>query len=261
MGSAEQQGRLWTELAEKRQRYTDWMMPLWNKLLSDVSLPKDGRLLDAGCGDGSFGLCLKAHPAVKHVGIDASDEMIALAAQNWPNGEFVVGDLEDLPYPDQSFDGMIACNSIHFCETPQNAANQLYRVARSGGHVAIAVPQSPEKVEASLGMRVAQELLPETSKTNPLAMFRLAPEGAVEDLLKNAGFKNVRASEVPLRWAYSSADEYVNAMLTIGPIFSAVEEVGEAKYRAALTEALKPWVAEDGSVSLAANERSVCGTR
>ena len=55
------------------------------------------------------------YPEKHYVGLDLTPEMINIAqAKKLSNTEFVVGDSENLPFPEYSFDAVICSNSFHY---------------------------------------------------------------------------------------------------------------------------------------------------
>jgi SAM-dependent methyltransferase len=102
-------------------------------------------LLDAGCG-GGFLLreVLRAAPRDFRAvcGLDVSDAALAVARAEAPTARLVLGQGEQLPFPDQCFDA-VAClgNLEHFLE-PGAGARELARVARPGAAVWILLPNS-----------------------------------------------------------------------------------------------------------------------
>ncbi|CAA9469285.1 MAG: SAM-dependent methyltransferase [uncultured Rubrobacteraceae bacterium] len=48
---------------------------------------------------------------------------------------FEVGDAEDLPYPDASFDVVLSTVGVMFCPDQERAVGELLRVCRPGGKI------------------------------------------------------------------------------------------------------------------------------
>jgi ubiquinone/menaquinone biosynthesis C-methylase UbiE len=116
MGSKEIQGRLWG------QRVNDWAEIQEQKgnagygfVLNSISFAKDTMLLDVGCGAGYF--CKLANDkGAKVVGIDASVELLSVAKRRSPEIKFLVGEIEELPFDDLSFDYVCGFNSFQYAE-------------------------------------------------------------------------------------------------------------------------------------------------
>ena len=91
-------------------------------------------VLDCGCGTGPMlELLHDKYPDKHYVGLD---EMIHVAqAKNLSNTEFLVGDSENLPFDEGTFDAIICSNSFHHYPNPQNFFNSAYRVLRRGGRL------------------------------------------------------------------------------------------------------------------------------
>ena len=92
-------------------------------------------LLDAGCGTAPMITLLKEkYPDKKYTGIDLSPKMIEKAKEkNMENTEFVVGDCENLPFEENSFDIVINSQSFHHYPNPQDFFNSVYKVLKPGG--------------------------------------------------------------------------------------------------------------------------------
>ena len=64
--------------------------------------------------------------------------MIKVAqAKKLSNTEFIVGDSENLPFAEDSFDAVICSNSFHHYPNPQAFFNGTYRVLRKGGRLVL----------------------------------------------------------------------------------------------------------------------------
>jgi len=92
-------------------------------------------LLDAGCGTGPMvTLLVDEFPEVRFTGLDLTPKMIEVAqSKNLPNAEFVVGDCENLPFDEESFDVVINSQSFHHYPNPQAFFNSVARVLVPGG--------------------------------------------------------------------------------------------------------------------------------
>ena len=94
-------------------------------------------LLDCGCGTAPMLTLLHDKYPEKHfTGIDLTPRMIEVARQKNMDGvELVVGDCENLPFDDDSFDAVICCQSFHHYPNVQDFFNSVYRVLRPGGRL------------------------------------------------------------------------------------------------------------------------------
>ena len=94
-------------------------------------------LLDVGCGTGPMVELLAAEfPDRHYTGLDLTPKMIEVGRSKNLNGvDWVVGDCENLPFAENSFDVIICSNSFHHYPNPQAFFNSAYRVLRPGGRL------------------------------------------------------------------------------------------------------------------------------
>ena len=99
-------------------------------------------VLDAGCGTG-YGAHILANAGAKSViGVDLDRRNIAFARKRYsaPNLRFAVADIEKLDFPDDTFDVVVASNSIEHLDHPEAFLQQLRWLLRPEGKAFIAVP-------------------------------------------------------------------------------------------------------------------------
>ena len=92
-------------------------------------------LLDAGCGPAPLiALLAGMYPEKHFTGIDLTLAMIEKAKEkDLANAEFVVGDCENLPFEDNSFDVIVCCESFHHYPNPQDFFSSVQRCLKPGG--------------------------------------------------------------------------------------------------------------------------------
>ncbi|UCG57071.1 MAG: class I SAM-dependent methyltransferase [Phycisphaerales bacterium] len=103
-------------------------------------LPKHGPILEAGCGSGRF---------VKYLhdrgydcrGIENCKSTVENVRKKWPELDILEGDVEQMPYPDNMFEGIISIGVIeHFKEGPARVLGEMRRVLAPGGVALVTVP-------------------------------------------------------------------------------------------------------------------------
>ncbi|MBR2283374.1 MAG: class I SAM-dependent methyltransferase [Ruminococcus sp.] len=104
-------------------------------VLAELEKEPFSDLLDCGCGTAPMLTLLhEKYPDKHYTGIDLTPKMIEVArAKNMEGVELVVGDCEDLPFAEDSFDVVICCESFHHYPEPQKFFDSVYRVLRPGG--------------------------------------------------------------------------------------------------------------------------------
>ena len=118
------------------------MMGRWSRQLAPLFVEFVGvRVLDAGCGTGSLSATLaRVTRASKIVGIDPSKGSIDYAREQIadPRVSFEVGDAQNLPFPDGSFDRAMDLLVISFIPDASKATKEVRRVTKPRGFVATA---------------------------------------------------------------------------------------------------------------------------
>ena len=138
------------ELKQRHQRIWDAgayepLVPLLRDLherFLEHLAPRPGeRLLDVATGTGAIALGA-ARAGARVTGLDISPSLIdtarRLAKQEGLEIRFDVGDAEDLPYADASFDAVCSCIGVMFAPHHETAARELARVCRPGGRLLLA---------------------------------------------------------------------------------------------------------------------------
>lgn len=117
-------------------------------ILEEIKKENFDSLLDAGCGTAPMlSLLTERYPDKHYTGIDITPEMIHKArAKKLPNTSFLVGDCENLPFKDNSFDVVINSQSFHHYPNPQDFFNSVARVLKPGGRLILRDNTAPEAV-------------------------------------------------------------------------------------------------------------------
>jgi arsenite methyltransferase len=122
-------------------------------------------VLDLGSG-GGIDVLLSARrvgPSGKAYGLDMTDEMLALARENQrkagvENVEFLKGEIENIPLPDNSVDVVISNCVINLSADKDRVLRETFRVLKPGGRFAVSDVvvrgEVPEQVRRSMEMWV-----------------------------------------------------------------------------------------------------------
>lgn len=109
-----------------------------------AGIEKGDSVLDLGSGAGND--CFVSRALVgetgKVTGLDFTDAMLEKARKNneklgYSNIEFVKGDIENMPLPDDSYDVVISNCVLNLVPDKEKAFAQIFRVLKSGGHFCI----------------------------------------------------------------------------------------------------------------------------
>jgi SAM-dependent methyltransferase len=93
--------------------------------------------LDVGCGEGRFCRMLQGH-GLRVTGLDPTASLIALARARDPDGTYVEGAAEALPFPDAAFDLVVSYLSLINIEDIARAIPEMSRVLKPGGRLLVA---------------------------------------------------------------------------------------------------------------------------
>lgn len=95
--------------------------------------------LDVATGRGEFIEMIRylAGDEIKITGVDDSERMLKMAADNYHKVEFVKGDAYALSFSDESFDLVCMSNSLHHFEFPEKVMSELKRILKPEGLILI----------------------------------------------------------------------------------------------------------------------------
>lgn len=111
------------------------VLPLFFKYL-----PRDGRILESGCGTGRWVFYLRQR-GFNVTGIDLARDVLEIAKAYDPSAPVLLDDVLHSQFPDRSFDAAISLGVVeHFEEGPQGALAELRRILRDDGILLISVP-------------------------------------------------------------------------------------------------------------------------
>lgn len=144
-----------TDRANEQQRIADWFDTTYRRkgerylrpirayyvFLELLAVTPDTRLLDIACGLGRL-LEAAATYGVTGTGIDISPVAIAAAQQKLPDANLVVGNAEQLPFADASFDVVTCLGSLERMMDRPQVLREMRRVARPGARFCLLVRNS-----------------------------------------------------------------------------------------------------------------------
>jgi arsenite methyltransferase len=200
-------------------------------------------VLDLGSG-GGIDVLLSARrvgPIGKAYGLDMTDEMLALANENKrkagaENVEFLKGEIENIPLPDNSVDVIISNCVINLSADKDRVLREAFRVLKPGGRLAVSDVVTRGEINA------------EVRKSVLLWVGCIA--GALEEneylaKLKAAGFEQVEVEPTRIYRVADAREFLSSAGIDVDAIAAQVDE----KFMSAFVRAVKP----------KPDEKSCCG--
>ena len=264
----QQQKAQWSAAAAGWERSGDWFDRNSGNLagwLCDAAGLKPGHtVLDVACGSGqpSATAAERVRPGGRVIATDLSPAMIAVTTRKaqrlgLDNLEAQEMDAQALTFSDASFDGATCRFGLMFCPDPVKAASEIRRVLKPGARFATAVWDVPARNPffTSITSVLAEFVpLPPPDPTAP-GVFRLAPPGELERVLKAGGFSTIAVEARPITLTYGSLEEYWQIQTDLAaPLRAALASLSAdnvAQLKAKVFEALTPHL-DGGAVKLAA---------
>jgi SAM-dependent methyltransferase len=199
-----------------------------------IELKRGEMVLDLGSG-GGIDVLLSAQrvgPSGKAYGLDMTDDMLALARENQrtagvENVEFLRGEIENIPLPDDSMDVVISNCVINLSADKDRVLREAFRVLKPGGRLAV----SDVVVRGAIDEEVRKSML----------LWVGCIAGALEEReyagkLAEAGFEGI--SMEPTR--VYSIDDARHFLVEAGIDVDAIAPLVEGKFMSAFIRATKP---------------------
>ena len=240
----------------------DFAMIGWNTvfpgelLCETVELRAGQTVLDVATGSGNTALAAGRRNC-NAVGIDYVEALVerarARAASERLPTRFEVGDCEDIPFPDASFDVVLSVFGSMFAPRPEQAAQELLRVCRSGGKIGMANWTPDGFWGQTFGLQARY--------VPPPAGLRPPPEWGTEARLRELFGDAVGSMEITRRSAlfrYRNNQHWIDVFRTyFGPIIAtlaALDDERRQRYLADLDGILTRFNrSEDGTLVVSAD--------
>ncbi|MDP4001794.1 MAG: methyltransferase domain-containing protein [bacterium] len=118
-----------------------WSRPEEEEALVRINnaIPQSGSMLEIGCGTASITPFLRSD--INYIGIDVSDFAVQQAQTSVrPNTKVILLPAEKLPFPNQSFDFIMALHSLEHVSNPRKSLSEVLRVIKEHGSIYIRGP-------------------------------------------------------------------------------------------------------------------------
>jgi SAM-dependent methyltransferase len=206
-----------------------------------LGLREGDRLLDVACGSGLAIELARIRGAVCS-GIDASPRLTAVASDRNPDSDIRVGDMQALPWDDESFDMVTSFRGIW--GTTPDAVNEAHRVLVPGGRMAMTIWGNVRK---SPGAWMLSPFLWTTEEKvqHQADMVVLGRPGVGEAFLADRGFDVAERFEVPFVLEFADPGAYARGIASSGPAYESIQSIGEDAFRIRAEE-LATGYARDG---------------
>ena len=199
-----------------RKKIEQIYAPITQAILSWADVHRNHRVLDVGGGAGEPSLTIKEKTGAQIFYTDPAKQM-AIAAHSeaetrkLKNFYFCISSGDHIPFPDKSFDRVVARLSMMFIPDTTQAVREILRVTTSGGKVTFAVWNHAQKNPMhSVAVAALKSYIPEDPQPpDAPGGFRFAEPGKLGSFLEKAGAVSVEDTPVDFEIsAITSIDEF-----------------------------------------------------
>jgi SAM-dependent methyltransferase len=247
-GSAQRWGPLWGARPSDWALSEDQQGPTYEKALEHVGLEPGQLVLDVGCGVGAF-LRLVADRGARAFGLDASEALLAVARTRLPEADLRIGDMEALPYDDDTFDLVCGFNSFFFANDIVAALREAGRVAKPGAPIVVQVWGPHERNDLEATKAIVRPFMPPRPADAPPEPDYSRP-GVLEAIAAKAGLDPESAFDATWAYAYPDESSIRRALVAPAGIAVLVGSDREEEVKDAIVEGLGTYRAPDGSYRL-----------
>ncbi len=254
-GSAERWGSLWGARPADWALSEDQQVPTYDDALARVGLDPGQLVLDIGCGAGAF-LRLVVDRGARAFGLDASAALLDFARTRLRDADLRVGDMEALPYDDDTFDLVTGFNAFFFANDIVAALREAGRVARPGAPVVIQVWGPHEHNDLEAMKDIVRPFFPPRPADAPPEPDYAKP-GVLEALAARAGLDPETTFDSTWPHLYPDAETLARALIAPAGIAVLVGPEREQEVKDAIVRGLARFRGPDGSYRLQNTYRSL----
>ena len=218
------------QVGEGPSNYQEFLVPgmftpFAARLIADLKIPPGSAVLDVACGTGVVTrLAAQATGTTGTVtGIDIGPPMLAVARSQSAEPDsapisYVEGSALDLPVADRSFDFATCHHGFQFFPDRVAAAQELHRVLRPGGRVAIACWTALEDTPVFKAIRDALRVDVSEEAGQMMNSPFSVPAAELAALLETAGFTAVGVERVQLIASFPAVPDLGARVIAAGPV-------------------------------------------
>jgi ubiquinone/menaquinone biosynthesis C-methylase UbiE len=237
---------------------------LCEALCRAAGVREGARVLDVGAGTGAGTRRLvEGHGEERVAAVEPSETFVRALRERFPAADVRQAAAESLPFPDGSFDAVLAHLVVNFMASPEEGAAEMRRVARPGGTVAACVWDYGEGMTL---LRAFWEAAAEVAPASAVAAdertrMAFARAGELAGLWRDAGLADVEEGELVVGASYESFEDlwepFPSGVGPAGAFAASLDEPGREALRAELRRRLD---VPDGPFSLSARAWYAVGT-
>lgn len=199
------------------------LQPAAEALVEAAGVEAGHRVLDAAAGTGNVADAA-LHRGAHVVAVDLTPAMLEAGRRRLPDLEWIEADVQDLPFEDATFDRVLSAFGAMFAPDPVRTAEELLRVTRPGGAVAM-TSWAPGRLTDLAGEVLAEAL--GDGPDGPAERWQ-DPQRAKEHF---AGADEVTVQTRTLSWPFESPEAWLAFLSEKAPPFVAARAaIGEDRW-------------------------------
>jgi ubiquinone/menaquinone biosynthesis C-methylase UbiE len=235
-----------------------YSLPLGPKFADFAGIRSGMAVVDVGAGTGALTVELVRRGA-EVVAAEPSQPFVAALQKRLPDIAVHAAPAEQLPWPDERFDAALAQLVVTFMEDAPAGVQEMRRVVREGGTVAVCMWDG-RGMEMLAAVRRAQEALASGGPA-PEARNLYRDRESLEGLFRD-GFADVHSELLEVESAYTGFDEFWNAVDDgAGPAGAWLRSLDDAQRAAARDELDRQLGEPSGPFALTGRAWAVRATR
>ncbi len=203
------------------------------ELMSMLSVPYSGLVLDLGCGTGHLATILSdlVGPEGQVVAVDPDAERIKVANRenSRPNIQYSVAN--DETFPGEGYDLVVSTHVIHWIKNKQALFNRLYSKLAPGGSFGFVTydgpPNHPQIVRTSLSVLIS----PDFENNYIFTKMKFEKKETYHILANSAGFNVASAKVVHKELHFGNVDKFLEYWSGVSHGDFSVNDVDEIKLK------------------------------
>lgn len=224
-----------------------WLRRPTEAMLAMAGIVSGQSVLDvaAGAGDQTLDIAARVGPAGRVVASDISPGILRHAAENaaragFANVETHCADAADLGLVEGAFDAATCRLGLMFLADPSRALAGIARSLRPGAGFCAMVFAGPDTnpcIRVLMATALRHAGLPPRDPFTPGGLLSLGKPGRMDELLREAGFRDVATTRMPAPFRLPATADYVAFLRdAAGPIHAILAPLDEAARTAAWSD-------------------------
>lgn len=189
----------------------------WTKYLVEGAKVQEGsHVVDIACGTGVLArsALAQAGPGGRVAGVDLAPGMLAAANEIEKGIDWILCSAEALELDDETFDCVVSQFGMMFFPDRQKSTDEMFRVLKPGGSLAVAVWNSVERNPAYADIiAVLQEHVSAAAADALRLPFSLGDAAETTAVLQKSGFDSIRVDSITESAQFPSSRHMVEAEL------------------------------------------------